>query len=206
MVGMLTAAVISRASSGSTSSSTMAKAPAFSTASASASRRSFSDVGPALDLVAALFLHRLRQHADVAHDGDAGPAQRDDFRHDRDAALELHRLRAGLDEHARVGHRGLGRLVGVIGKIGDDERPGLRARDGGDMMADLLERHLGRVRITEHDHADRIADEDQRHARLVEQPRGGVIVARSARELSRRAPWPGRIHSGRDFLRRFHAR
>ena len=44
------------------------------------------------------------------------------------------------------------------------------------MVADVVERDLGGVGKTEHDHAERIADEEHGHAGLVKQPRGGIVV------------------------------
>ena len=73
MVGMVTAAVISRASSGSTNSSTSGEDAGFLDRDRVGQQPLALGLGLALDLVAALFFHRLRQHADVAHDGEGRP-------------------------------------------------------------------------------------------------------------------------------------
>ena len=92
MVGMSNASRDLARGSGWTSSITMAKTPGFLDRDGVGHEPFAPSVRLALDLVAALLLHRLRQHADVAHDGDARLAHRFDFAALRDAALQLHRL------------------------------------------------------------------------------------------------------------------
>ena len=204
MVGMVRREVISRASSASTSSRTTANTPACSTASASASNRSFLGLRTALDLVATLFLHVLREHTDVAHDGDAGIAHGANLRHDLNAAFQLDRLGARQGEEVGIGDRIGGGLVGVIRQIGHDKRTGFGTGNGGDMVPHLGERNLCRVGITEDDHADRIAHQNERHAGLVEQSRGRIIVGGQRRDFL--AARLGRANPvGGDFLLLVHS-
>ena len=46
------------------------------------------------------------------------------------------------------------------------------------MMLHFRHRYMRRVRITQHDHAERIADKNQRNARLIEQLRHRKIIRR----------------------------
>src|SRR6266545_5792094 len=52
----------------------------------------------ALDPVAALLAHALRQHADVGHKGYSRLRDRHDLRNMTHTTFELHRLRAGVDK------------------------------------------------------------------------------------------------------------
>ncbi len=135
----------------------------------------------------------------MAHHGDARFAESFYFGKDLHAALELDGLRARLEQHTGVGDRVLRRLVGVVGKIAHDQRPGLGAGHGGDMMPDLVQSHLRRVGITENDHAHRIAHENQRHTRFIKQPRRRIIVSRQRRNIFAARPGLGNPF-GRDFF------
>lgn len=156
-------------------------------------------LGLALDLVAALLLDRLREHADVAHDGKTGGAQGGDFGCDLDAALELDGLSTGIGELAGVGDGVGGGLVGVVGEIADDEGAGLGAGDGGDVVLDFGERDVRGVRITENDHADGVADEEDGHASFIKEARGGIIVGREGGDFFAAGLGLG-DPLGRDFL------
>ena len=157
--------------------------------------------GAALDLVAALLFNRLGEHADVGHDGVAGVAEGVDFGNDGDAALELDGFGAGVGELAGVGDGVSGGLVGVVGEIADDEGSRLGAGDGGDVMLDFGERDVGGVGITEDDHADGVADEEDGDAGFIEQAGGGIVVGGERGDFF--APGLGLGNPvGRDF---FHA-
>src|SRR5271168_1848169 len=47
-------------------------------------------------------------------------------------------------------------------------------------MHHFIERHRQRVLITEHHHAERIANQQNIHARFIEKQRGGIVVGRYA--------------------------
>ena len=64
-----------------------------------------------------------------------------------------------------------------IGKIGHEQSPLYSARRRPGVVQHFLERHLGRVFVTEHDHADRIADEDDVDPAFIEQTGGRIIIS-----------------------------
>ena len=72
MVGIVKRSVISWAKSSGMPSKTTENAPASSTASASRKTTFAALLFPALNLVAAELMHRLRRQADMAHDRNAG--------------------------------------------------------------------------------------------------------------------------------------
>src|SRR5438477_4660376 len=75
----------------------------------------------AFDFVAAFFAHTLRQHSDVAYEGNPFRYDRLDLWDVTDAALELDGLRARFDQRARRGNGLRGRFVGVNGEIADQQ-------------------------------------------------------------------------------------
>ncbi len=100
IVGIVSASEIRRATAAGTSSSTMAQAPASS--SAFASRQQLGRVArlPALHPVAAERVHRLRREAEMADHRDAALHQRPHRLRHVAPALQLHSVRAGLLQHA----------------------------------------------------------------------------------------------------------
>ena len=99
-------------------------------------------------------------------------------RAERDAALDLDRLRAAvLEEGAGVGHRLLDRdAVGQEGHVADDERASRAAHDGARVVEHLGHRDAHGGLVAEHDLAERVADEDHRDAGLVHDAGGRVVV------------------------------
>jgi hypothetical protein len=75
-------------------------------------------------------------------------------------------------------HRVFHRFVTPVRQIGRQQGAGLGARRGPNVVLHLLHRHVRGVRITQHHHAQRISDQDQRQPRLVQQLRHGKIVRR----------------------------
>ena len=149
-------------------------------ASASASSTSCcAAVGrAALHLEAAEHGRGLRREADVAHHRDARVDDRPRARDRRAAALELHRVGAALlHEPHRVRDRLLVRgLVGAERHVGDDERPLRAARHPLRHEHDLVERDRHGRLAAVHDHARRVADEDQVDAGLVGEPAARRVV------------------------------
>ncbi len=94
---------------------------------------------------------------------------RPDLRQNFLPALGLHKLRAGGNEPFCILHRRRNASVTAIRQVRAKQCARSGAGGGADVMFHLSHRHMRRVRITEHDHAQRIADEDERYARLVEQ-------------------------------------
>ena len=100
-----------------------------------------------------------------------------------DAALDLDRLRAALaEEAAGVEHGVVGRRVGQERHVADDQRA-LRAPDHRlGVVEHLVHRHAHGGVVAEHHLGQRVADEDQRDAGLVDQRRGGEVVRGDRRD------------------------
>ena len=123
-----------------------------------------------LHTVPAHAVDRLRRQADVGHDRDVDGSERGDGVRHGDAALELHRLGAAfLDQAAGVAQRILrAHLVGEERQVADEQRPLPRARHHAAVVDHLVERHRqGRVESLD-DHAERVADQDDVDARMVD--------------------------------------
>ena len=95
------------------------------------------------------------------------------------SALELDGGGSALLQQSTGVAHGLGDadLVRQERHVGHDERTRGAARDGPAVMEHVVERHGERVLVTEHDHADRIADEQRVNAPLVEQTRHRRVVS-----------------------------
>ena len=92
-------------------------------------------------------------------------------------AFGFHILGSRLDQPPRVGHSLLRRVVTVEGQISAEQRARLGPGGGADVVRHLVHRDVRGVRIAEHDHAERIAHEQQRHAAFVEQARHRIIIS-----------------------------
>ena len=114
----------------------------------------------------------------MAHHRDAGVDDRLRARDRCAAALELDRVGAAvLHEPNGVRHRLLVRgLVRAERHVGDDERPLRAARHPLRHEQDLVERDGHRRLAAVHDHAGRVADEDQVDAGGVGEPRARRVV------------------------------
>ena len=163
MVGAAIDWVTARATGSTIPSITMAKAPASAMARASASSSFCPSSLLALHAKAAHRVDRLRGQPDMAHHRHAAADQeRHRLRHVR-AALQLDRAGAGLLQHARgVAERLLAAfLVGAERHVDDDQRA-LRAAHHRPALQDHhveRDRH-GRLQPV-HDHAERVADQDE---------------------------------------------
>ena len=132
--------------------------------------------GLTLDPIASLDVHLLRLHPDVRHHGDARCCECGDVRRVRCAPFELHRVRAGLDKPLAVCDGEFRSRRGAKWKIGEDERTLRSAGDRACVVEHLVHRHERRIRVAEHDHAERIADKQNVHAGLIKQARHRVVV------------------------------
>ena len=94
-------------------------------------------------------------------------------------AFGFDRFRAGGDQAlGRCAQRAFGGFIAAIGQIGREQGAGFGAGSRAHVVFHLRHGHVGRVRVTQHHHAQGIAHQDQRHARLVQQPGHGKIVGR----------------------------
>src|SRR4051794_10760894 len=120
--------------------------------------------GAALGPVAAERRRRLRREPHVPHDRDAGPDDGAGAGHrGRAAALELHRVDAGLlDEAERRGDRLLvADLVGAEREVADEERGPQPAADGAGEDEQLLERDRHGGVVPEDRHGPGVAHQDE---------------------------------------------
>ena len=149
----------------------------------------------------------------MTHDRDSGRDDRADRGHDFAPALELDGVHpAVLQEPARVPDRVLDRrLVGHEGHVADEVRGPRAAGHGAGVMEHVLHRHGKRRVVPEHDHAERVPDEDGVHARAIEsasrrevvrgehRDRLAAVLLRLKREESDFSLWERR-DSGHGYL------
>ena len=137
----------------------------------------------ALDPELADRIGRLGRQADVAHDRDSGLDERLDDPGAPDAALDLDGLDAGIvDESAGVAERLLRCRIGQERHVADDEGTPRAAGDGRGVVEHVLHRHAELVLVAEHRPAERVADEQQRDAGLVEELGRRVVVGGQHRD------------------------
>ena len=129
-----------------------------------------------LDSIATFLAHTLGKHADVRHERNAFLCDRFDLRDMTRAAFELHRLRARVDKLFRRRDRLFGGVVGVNWHVRDEQRLFCPACRRARVMQHLFQRYRRRVLVPKHNHAQRVADQDDVDAGFVEQPRRGIIV------------------------------
>src|SRR4029077_15161907 len=132
----------------------------------------------ALDSVAALRAHTLRQHADVPHKRYSRARDRLDLSNMTHTTFELHRLRASIDKFSGGLHGFSRGVVSVNRHVCDEQRLFDPPRGGAGVMQHFVQCYICSVPITQNYHAYRIAHEDDVDATLIEQPRGGIIVRR----------------------------
>ncbi len=112
----------------------------------------------------------------MADDGNLGFDERADELDAR--AFDLDGFGAGLlDEADGVGD-GLGdrAVIAAEGHVGHDERAAHGAAHGARVVQHLVDGDGQRVFVAEDDHGERVADEDEIDAGLVDKARGGVVV------------------------------
>ena len=196
MVGIVSCAVSSAARSSGMPSSTMANAPAASTASASSIRRSRWPGAEPRRRPCTLWPPMRCTDCGVRPmwpiTGMSTDAMRSIVSATARAALELHRLGAALlDQAAGVGHRvGRAHLVGQERQVGDEQRAAPRPRHHAGVIDHLVHRHRQRGVEALHDHAERVADQDEVDARLVGDARERDSRTPSGRRSAGRWPWP----------------
>ena len=112
----------------------------------------------------------------MADDGNLGFDKRADKFDAR--ALDLDGFGAGfLDEADGVGD-GVGdrAVIAAEGHVGDDEGAADGAAHGARVVEHLVHGDGERVFVAKDDHGERVADEDEIDAGLVDEARGGVVV------------------------------
>jgi len=121
-----------------------------------------------LDLEAAHGLDGLGGQAEVAHDRDLGVEDGLDHGQALATALELDRAGAGPDQLGGVLHGLLRRdVVAHPRQVAHDQRAGPGPGHRGGVVGQVVDGHLEGVLVAEHDHGDRVADQDQVDARLI---------------------------------------
>ena len=110
--------------------------------------------------------HRDPPFHQEAHEGDDAPP-----------ALDLHRVHPRLEEGGGVVHRlGVGGVVGVEGHVPDEQAGGGATGDRPGVVEHLLHAHRQGARVAEHEHPQRVADEQDGDRGGVEDARCGVVV------------------------------
>ena len=126
--------------------------------------------------VTAFLAHALRQHPNVPHERNPGRDDRLNLWNVTDTALEFHCLRPRFREQARGLNGLLGSVVAVNRHVRDNQSAFHPAGDGASVMQHFVQRHLGRVFVSQHHHPKGIADQDNIEAAFIEQTRGRIIV------------------------------
>ncbi len=134
-------------------------------------RRGFS-----LDVVATFFDDALREHPEVANHGNAISQDRFDHGQALEAPLDFDRIGTCIPKESRI-FEGEGGSDATTGrKIAGDESVFYASGDGSCVVKHIRHGHLGGIRIAKHDHSQRISNEDQIQAAVVEEARRGVII------------------------------
>ncbi len=153
--------------------------------------------GLALDPDLADRVDRLGRQADVAHHRDPGLDDRLDRARRADATFDLDGLGTTLlEESPGILQCLVGVGIGEERHVGDDERVLRPPRHGPDVVEHVGHGHPDLVLVAEDRPADRIADEQDRHAGFVEQLRRGVVVGRKHRDPLALGPHPGDVDDG----------
>ncbi len=128
--------------------------------------------------MAAKLVDGLRGKPDVAHDGDTAIGHALDGSFHGNAAFQFYGLAAGLPHKAGGVIHGVfsAGLVSHKGHIADDEGIFSAAHDGFGMMEHFFNGHADGRFITEDDHAQAVADEDEGDAGFVNYLGGGVVI------------------------------
>ena len=101
------------------------------------------------------------------------------------AAFDFQCLGTGFlhEAHGVVERLGSVHVVAAVGHVCHYERAPCTAAHGPRVVKHLLNRNRQRAVVTEHDHADGVADENDVHAGFVEQTSRGIVVGRQAGDL-----------------------
>ena len=129
-----------------------------------------------LHAISAHAIDALRRESEMADNGDLGCDECLDQLNAR--ALDLDRFSASLFHKADsvsdgVSHRP---VIAAERHIGNHESATHGAAHGARVVQHLVDGDGKSVFLAEHDHGERVADEDQIHAGLVDQARGRVVV------------------------------
>ena len=136
----------------------------------------------ALNFVAAHHVDRLRREPDVPGDRNLRIDHAPNHIHALLAAFHLDRLGAAFFHKAGSV---VNRLVGVdliraIRHVGNQQSVLDAAAHGFDVMQHLVHGDRQRVLVAQHGHGQRVADQSNVDAGLVDQARGGVVVSGQA--------------------------
>ena len=119
----------------------------------------------------------------MTDEGNPVGNNRADWLENASAAFGLHRFSAGGHESPGMGDCVGGRLIAAERQVRGEQRARLGAGGGADMVLHLRHGYVRRVRIAEHDHAERIPHQQQRDARFVEQLGDRVVVNGQRRDF-----------------------
>ena len=190
IVGITSSPVTRLATSAGTISSTTANAPAACKASASSMSRSPASPRPWMrNPPSACSDCGVKPRCAITGMPDCGHGL--DVRREPRPALQLDRVRAALLHEPDRGREGLlgAHLVAAERQIGHHQRRLRAPYDGLDQRHQLVDRHRDRVVVAVHVVGRRIADEQHRDARLVEDLRGVHVVGGE-----HRPPLPALLH------------
>src|SRR5689334_10734735 len=116
-----------------------------------------ASIVPAFDRIfAALFHYVLRQHSQMTHEWNALSNDGAHLRKNFPTAFRFYEFSSSRYETTRICDGLLRRFVAAIGQIASEQCLRFRSGGGTHVMLDLLHGHVRRIRITEHDHAERI--------------------------------------------------
>ncbi len=121
----------------------------------------------------------------MTHHEDAGFGEAGGELHDAGSPLELHRVRAGfLEEAARVAQSVFSRaLVAHKGHVAYDQGVCCPPHHGCGVMHHLVNGDRKCVLVTQHHHAERVADEKNRDAGFIQEPSRESVVRGEHHEL-----------------------
>ena len=109
----------------------------------------------------------LRSEANVSHDRDLGVDDLLDHRKPFTAALKLHRVRASPHQLSGIAHGFLRRhVIAHPRQVTHDVAVGLGPSDRRRVMGHIVDRDLQRVVVAQHDHGERVTDQDEVGASL----------------------------------------
>jgi hypothetical protein len=131
---------------------------------------------PAFDVVAPFEEDVLGEHAEMSEEGDSLGDDGADGIEEGAAAFGLDGLGAGSGEASGIGKGEVGGEATTVGQIGGEQSGGLGARGGADMMFHIRHGDVGGIGVTENDHAEGVADQEEWDAGFVEQAGEGIIV------------------------------
>ena len=129
-------------------------------------------------------MYRLRGQPHMADDRNLGVDQPLDQFQATAATLDLHRFSATLfDEADGVGHAlGNAGVIGAEGHVGDEHRATHRTANRAGVVQHLVDGDGQGAVEAHHHHGERVADENHVDPRLIDQPRGRIVVGGQRRD------------------------